>query len=69
MSRIPPLPEPFYGDCDVVRGEAYSADQLRARDRQIVEACIEVARDMDYSPDGAIEKALRSLLGEGEGKE
>jgi hypothetical protein len=67
MSRIPPLPDyAIMCDCGA---NCYTADQLRERDRQIVEACIEVARDVDDSPDGAVEKALRSLLGEGEGKE
>lgn len=42
--KLPPLPEPAYGDCDVVKNAdmsgAYTADQLRERDQQILRLCI-----------------------------
>lgn len=42
-NRLPPLPEPAYGDCDVVKNDdmsgAYTAGQMRERDRQTVELC------------------------------
>lgn len=37
------------------------ADQLRARDRQIVELCAQIADDMDFGM-GQIGVAIRSLL-------
>jgi hypothetical protein len=74
MSRIPPLPTPHHhgGTYESSPFQYYTADQLRARDRQIVEACIEVAAQLDCAHrcgvGSEIAAALRSLLGEGEGK-
>jgi hypothetical protein len=75
MSRIPPLPDyAIMCDCGA---NCFTADQLRARDRQIVEACAQVAErfvDAEWPNDdqsvqaSSIAAALRSLLGEGEGK-
>lgn len=50
MSKIelPPLPQP--AKCwpyEPVDGTMYTADQLRARDRQIVEVCIQAAENAE----------------------
>jgi hypothetical protein len=75
MSRIPPLPEPVFL-WDRPEYPHFTADQLRARDRLIVEACATLcdewaAEDMPGAVLGRtlrLAAALRSLLGEGEGK-
>jgi hypothetical protein len=77
---LPPLPEPAYGDCDVVKDEAgaFTADQLRADRRQIVElcaaVCIEQGRKADnidgeafYIATGQCAAAILALL-DGEAK-
>jgi hypothetical protein len=77
MSRIPPLPTPHHhgGTYESSPFQYYTADQLLARDRQIVEACAQVAEsfvDAEWPNDdqsvqaSSIAAALRSLLGEGE---
>jgi hypothetical protein len=80
MSRIPPLPA--LPDRYAKTGDIKDANwvllsdvraAVRARDRQIVEACIEVAAQLDCAHrcgvGSELAAALRSLLGEGEGKE
>lgn len=50
MSRLPPLPEPANeaqtDECTYACPEGYTADQLRERDRQIVEMCAQRCREL-----------------------
>lgn len=70
--QLPPLPEPYW----VVPGVAhfckddpvYSASQLHARDRQIVELCASIASEFRRGAGdpvcGEVASAIRALLGD-----
>jgi hypothetical protein len=84
MSKIelPPLPSPNWHDCSPMNAAHmpyFTADQLRARDRQIVEVCAQKCEWLasvlsgPYESDGEYAvymnaaAAIRSLLGDNHG--